>query len=332
MVSDSLVDGFGRRHTQLRVSVTDRCNIRCSYCMPAEMVTFLPRSELLTFEEITRVVRVCTDLGVDKIRLTGGEPLVRARLDRLVAMLASLPHLRELALTTNAMFLPQMARPLRDAGLNRLNISLDTLQEETFFRLTRRSGVQRVLDGIEAALAAGFEKTRLNAVIMRGINDEEIEPLVAFARDRKLEMRFIEFMPLDAEANWQRPAVVTGEELRQRVEQCFGPLLAVERENPAQPATDYTFSDMPLRIGFIDSVSVPFCGACDRLRMTAEGQFRNCLFSTTEWDARKLLRNGENDDMLKATIKACVGAKKAGHGIDSPEFLRPERAMYQIGG
>jgi GTP 3',8-cyclase len=331
-MSTRLTDRYGRKHAQLRVSVTDRCNIRCAYCMPAENVSFLPRSELLSFEEITRLVRACSELGIRKVRLTGGEPLVRAQLDRLVAMLHAIPALEEIALTTNAIHLARMAKPLRDAGLHRLNISLDTLQEETFRKLTRRSGLHRVLEGIQGALDAGFERTRLNAVIMPGMNDAEVEDLVGFARDRQLEIRFIEFMPLDADAHWERPNVITGFSLRARVENRFGPLIPVERTFTSQPATDYQFPDMPLRVGFIDSVSQPFCGACDRLRLTAEGQFRNCLFSTTEWDARRVLRGGGTDEDIRELLTECVWGKKAGHGIDSPEFIRPERAMYQIGG
>lgn len=331
-MSLALLDRFGRSHTQLRISVTDRCNIRCSYCMPAEAVSFLPRSELLTFEEIIRVVGACTELGIRKIRLTGGEPLLRTHLDRLVEMLAGVKGVDEIALTTNGMYLSRFAQLLRDAGLHRLNISLDTLREATFQQISRRSGLYRVLDGINSALAAGFQRTRLNSVILAGVNDDEVLDLVRFARQHNLEIRFIEFMPLDAQEHWKRPAVITGQVLRQIVEHEFGSLIPVDRPNPSQPATDYQFADQPLRIGFIDSVSQPFCGACDRLRMTAEGQFRNCLFSTTEWDARHVLRGGGSDQDLRQLVVDCVRAKKAGHGIDSPDFLRPERAMYQIGG
>ena len=300
--------------------------------MPYENVQFKPRSELLTFEEIERFVRIAVGLGVDRVRLTGGEPLVRSDLPLLVSMLALIDGLVDIAMTTNGILLADQAQALRDAGLNRVNISLDGLQEETFQRIARREGLQRVLDGIFAAQRVGFEKIRLNAVAIRGITEAEIVPLGRFARQHHLELRFIEFMPLDAEENWLSDQVLTGEFIRQELEKEFGPLEPVTRDNPSQPAVDYQFADGVGRIGFINPISQPFCQQCNRLRLTADGQVRNCLFSIEEWDARQVLRSGADDAVVADLIRQCVGAKKVGHGINSPDFLRPQRAMYQIGG
>jgi cyclic pyranopterin phosphate synthase len=327
-----LIDSFGRVHTNLRVSVTDRCNIRCFYCMPNENVQFKPREELLTFEEMERFVRVVAGMGVNKIRLTGGEPLVRHNIDRLVARLAAVPGIDDIALTTNGILLEEYAQKLKDAGLKRLNISLDTLSEETFQKIARREGLQRVLDGIAAAKRAGFERIRLNAIAIKGLSEAEVVPLGRFAREQDLELRFIEFMPLDAENRWESDQVLDGETIRGILEAEFGPLVPTYRPDPSQPAVDYIFEDGAGRIGFINPVSQPFCHECNRLRITAEGQVRNCLFSTIEWDARALLRGGAGDDEIAQLVRDCVAAKKAGHGIDSPEFIKPQRAMYQIGG
>jgi cyclic pyranopterin phosphate synthase len=332
MAAGPLVDRFGRIHTNLRISVTDRCNIRCFYCMPDGPVTFRPKAELLTFEEITRFARVMIQLGVIRFRLTGGEPLARSGLPVLVEMLAGLTGLGDLALTTNGMLLAECAGDLRRAGLRRINISLDTLDEERFRAITRRRGLHRVLEGIAAAQQAGFSRIRLNCVAVRGLTEREISALVRFARQRRLELRFIEFMPLDADQHWTSADVLAGRDIRRHVEQEFGPLLPAQRRDPSQPAVDYVFADGGGRIGFINPVSEPFCGNCTRLRLTAEGQVRNCLFSQTEWDARSIMRNGGTDRDLAALVQACVDQKKAGHGIDSPDFLRPQRAMYQIGG
>jgi cyclic pyranopterin phosphate synthase len=327
-----LVDRFGRMHTNLRISVTDRCNIRCFYCMPDENVQFLPRRDILSFEEIARFVQVVARCGVNKIRLTGGEPLVRHDLPRLVAMLAGIPGIDDLALTTNGILLADQADALRQAGLRRINVSLDALREETFQRISRRPGLDRVLAGIAAAQRAGFEKIRLNAVAIRGITDDEVVPLGRFAREQGLEMRFIEFMPLDAEGNWASEQVLSGETIRAMLEAEFGPLLPVPRPDPSQPAVDFRFADGRGEIGFINPITQPFCGDCNRLRLTAEGKVRNCLFSTVEWDARAVLRGMGSDADLEQLVRDSIAAKKAGHGIDSTEFVRPERAMYQIGG
>lgn len=328
----TLVDSFGRIHTSLRISVTDRCNIRCFYCMPNEDIQFRPREEILSFEEITRLVTVAAELGIRRLRLTGGEPLVRANLVELVTQLAQVPGIDELALTTNGMLLAPVAEPLRRAGLKRINISLDTLDPATFRTIARRDGLDQVLEGIAAAQAAGFQQIRLNAVAIAGLTEPEIVPLARFARSRQLELRFIEYMPLDGEQKWDATQVLTGQRIREILEDNFGSLNPVARTDPSQPAVDFEFADGGGRIGLIHPVSQPFCGDCNRLRVTAEGQLRNCLFSHEEWDARAVLRSGGDDQELAELLIACVGAKKAGHGIDQPDFLRPGRAMYQIGG
>ena len=330
--SSPLVDSFGRIHTNLRISVTDRCNIRCFYCMPEHNVQFKPRSELLTFEEIGRFVRIAAHAGIRRIRLTGGEPLVRNSLDQLIAQLKSLAGIQEIALTTNGMLLSDQAESLCRAGLDRLNISLDTLKEETFFRISRRKGLEQVLQGIAVAKSLPFKKIRLNAIAIANLTETEVLPLASFSREQQLELRFIEFMPLDAEGNWTDTRVLSGREIRKTIESEFGPLVAVDRSDPSQPSTDFQYADGRSRVGFINPVTEPFCGDCNRLRLTAEGQIRNCLFSTTEFDARKLLRNGDADEAIDRLLRECVAAKKAGHGIDSEQFVKPDRAMYQIGG
>jgi cyclic pyranopterin phosphate synthase len=327
-----LIDQFNRRHTSLRISVTDRCNIRCFYCMPNENVRFRPRDQILTFEEIDRFVRVVAQMGVRRLRLTGGEPLVRAGLPRLVKMLADVPGIDDLALTTNGILLEEQAVDLKRAGLDRLNISLDTLSEETFQKISRREGLDRVLAGIAAAQRVGFKNIRLNAIAIQGLTEDEIIPLARFARDRGLELRFIEYMPLDAEGHWQPADVLDGAAIRRILESEFGTLAPVGRPHPSQPASDFEYSDGRGRVGLIQPVSQSFCGACDRLRLTAEGQIRNSLFSTAEWDARALLRGHGTDDELAGLVRDCVAAKAPAHGINTVEFIRPERAMYQIGG
>lgn len=327
-----LLDRYGRLHSNLRISVTDRCNIRCFYCMPDTSIVFKPKAEILTFEEIERFARVMASVGVNKLRLTGGEPLVRAHLAELVESLAAIPGVEDLALTTNGMLLADQAQPLKDAGLERINISLDTLSADTFQQITRRTGLDQVLQGIQAAQEVGFKKIRLNAIAIRGLTEKEIVPLASFARRRKLELRFIEFMPLDAEDQWQSDQVLTGEAIRARLEAAFGPLHPVERLDVSQPAVDYKFSDGIGQVGFINPVSQPFCSDCNRLRLTAEGQVRNCLFSTSEWDARQLMRNGSSNRQILDLVRDCVAHKQPGHGINTTDFEKPARAMYQIGG
>jgi len=329
---DPLVDRLGRVHTNLRVSVTDRCNIRCFYCMPAEHVEFKPRHEILTFEEIAQFVRVAARLGVNKLRLTGGEPLVRSEIDQLVAQLVAVPGIREVALTTNGVLLAEQAVALKQAGLHRLNISLDALDREKFQQITRRDELHRVLEGIRAARAAGFDRTKLNAVAIRGISESELVPLAQFARQNDLEIRFIEYMPLDADGNWNNDEVLPGEEIRARVEDAIAPLEPLPVVDPSQPATDYRFVDGKGTIGFINPVTQSFCHLCNRLRLTADGKIRNCLFSIREWDARELMRRQGRDEELADLIREAVLAKQAAHGINTDEFVKPERAMYQIGG
>ena len=326
-----LVDGFGRTHTDLRISVTDRCNLRCTYCMPLE-VSFRPREELLTYEEIARVAAVAARLGIRTTRLTGGEPLVRRDLPELVRQLVATDGIEEVALTTNGLLLAEQAEPLRAAGLRRLNVSLDSLRPDVFERIARRGGLDRVLAGLAAAKQAGFPRIRINAVSIRGLTEEEIVPLAVFCRREGLDLRFIEFMPLDAEEDWTPARVLSGAEVRGILEREVGRLVREPVADRGQPAVDWRWGDGAGRVGFIDPVTRPFCDRCDRLRLTADGQFRNCLFSTVEWDVRRVLREGADDAAVVALLRACVAAKKAAHGIDSPAFERPARAMYQIGG
>ena len=326
-----LVDGFGRVHTDLRISVTDRCNLRCTYCMPADVV-FLPREELLSYEEIARVAAVAAGQGIRTVRLTGGEPLLRRDLDRLVRLLVAVPGIEEVALTTNGLLLAEQAGALATAGLSRLNVSLDAIRTEAFEKLARRRGLDRVLAGLAAARAAGFRSIRINAVSIRGLSEAEIVPLAEFCRREALQLRFIEFMPLDAEGGWDEGQVLSGKEVRGILERAIGPLEPLPPADAGQPAVDWRWADGGGLVGFIDPVTSPFCDRCDRLRLTADGQFRNCLFSTTEWDARAVLREGGSDDDIAALFQACVAAKRAAHGIGSAAFERPARAMYQIGG
>jgi cyclic pyranopterin phosphate synthase len=286
----------------------------------------------LTFEEIVRFARVVAGLGVNKIRLTGGEPLVRQDLPRLVAALAAVSGIEDIALTTNGILLAENAQALRDAGLHRLNVSLDALDAETFRLIARRDGFERIVVGLFAAQRVGFENIKLNTVAIRGITETQIVPLGHFARHHGFELRFIEFMPLDADGAWDNSQVLAGDEIRRILEAEIAPLEPLPIVDPSQPATDFRFVDGHGTVGFINPVTQPFCGDCNRLRLTAEGQVRNCLFSTVEWDARALLRAGGSDEELADLVSTCVGAKKAGHGINSDRFVKPDRAMFQIGG
>jgi cyclic pyranopterin phosphate synthase len=339
MVAAPLVDGYGRVHRDLRISVTDRCNFRCTYCMPVEGMTWLPRSEVLTFEEIERVARVCVEcFGVDSIRLTGGEPTVRAHLPALVAKLAALrvPDVEvdggrpiDLALTTNGATLRTVAPALVDAGLRRVNVSLDTLRPDRFVELTRRDQLADVLDGIDAAVDAGLAPVKVNAVVMRGVNDDEIVDLAAFGRTRGITMRFIEWMPLDADGRWDNGAVVGQEEIVAAIDAVF-PLEPIVRGH--EPAERFAYRDGQGEVGVIASVTRPFCATCDRVRLTADGQMRSCLFAVDETDLRALLRSGASDDDLAAAVQRCVAGKWAGHMIGQVTFVRPRRSMSQIGG
>jgi cyclic pyranopterin phosphate synthase len=331
-MNPKLVDSFGRVHTALRLSVTDRCNIRCFYCMPSEEIEFLPRPHLLTFEELTRVVRVFASLGIRKIRLTGGEPLVRRDIPVLIRALRQIGGIEEIAMTTNAILLADRAAALRNAGLDRLNISLDTLDRQQFQEITRRDELPATLNGIAAALAAGFDDIRLNAVAVKGLIESQIDSLVEFAIGHQLTLRFIEFMPLNSSGRWHEDDVLTGRKIRAIIEQRFGQLIPVPCEDLSQPASAFRTRDGTAQIGFINSVSEPFCGNCNRLRLTAEGKLRNCLFSHAEWDLRGPLREGAGDDELESIILGSVASKRAAHGMGDGDFRKPERAMYQIGG
>ena len=327
-MTEQLLDGFGRVHRDLRISVTDRCNFRCTYCMPAEGLEWVPREDLLTFEEIARVARIMVRrYGVDGIRLTGGEPTVRARLPVLVEMLSSLGV--DLAMTTNGVTLPLLARDLRTAGLGRVNISCDSLRADRFAELARRDELSRVLEGIDAAVDAGFSPVKVNCVVMRGINDDEIADFVDFGRRKGVEVRFIEFMPLDADGIWTNDTVVGVEEILARVH-AASPVVPVERTSA--PAARYRFADGRGSVGIVASVSDSFCSTCDRVRLTADGQFRNCLFAVEETDLRALLRSGADDDEVAAAIAGSVASKWAGHQINRVHFIRPRRSMSQIGG
>jgi cyclic pyranopterin phosphate synthase len=327
-VTAALVDPFGRVVRDLRVSVTDRCNFRCTYCMPEEGMVWLPRSEVLTFEEIERVARICVErFGFDGIRITGGEPTVRAHLPVLVAKLAALGV--DLALTTNGASLSLLVDDLRAAGLHRINISCDSLRAERFAAMTRRDALPQVLDGIAAAQAAGFDPVKVNVVLVRGVNDDEVLDFATFGRERGVHVRFIEFMPLDADGTWTADQVVPSAEVVAAIDRLY-PLEPVV--HGAEPAARWRYRDGGGEIGVIASVTQPFCGNCDRVRLTAEGAFRTCLFAVDEVDLRSRLRSGADDDEVAAAIAAAVGTKWAGHRIGKVNFVRPARSMSQIGG
>lgn len=326
-----LIDTFGRVHNNLRISVTDRCNIRCVYCMP-ENVEFLPRSSLLTYEEITRFVRVAAGLGIDKIRLTGGEPLVRRDLPQLVRSLCEVEGIKDVGLTTNGILLAPMAKDLYDAGLRRINISLDTMDPVKFLELTRRTGFEQVIEGILAAKLAGFDPVKVNAVAIKSVTEDDIIPLARFCREHGLELRFIEYMPLDAGDAWERGKVLFASEMIEILTQEFGPLIPDPNADPRAPASDYDYSDGGGRIGFIASVSRPFCQSCNRIRLTADGKLRNCLFSLDETDVRGLLRDGGDDAAISSVLEASVKTKWEGHEINTSKFIKPERLMHSIGG
>ncbi len=325
----SLVDGFGRVHRDLRISVTDRCNFRCTYCMPAEGLDWMAREDLLTYEELTRVARVCVErFGFDGIRLTGGEPTVRANLPVLIEQLSSLGV--DLSLTTNGTTLSNLAPTLVAAGLERINISLDSLLRDRFEQITRRDELDKVLEGIDAAVSAGLAPVKINCVVMRGVNDDEIVDFARFGRERGVTVRFIEFMPLDAQGEWTNEQVVTKAEIVAAIGEVFPLQPVAERES--DPAARWRYVDGGGEFGVIPSVTEAFCESCDRVRLTADGMLRHCLFATRELDLRTLLRNGATDDDLAEAIIAEVGAKWAGHQINQVHFIRPTRSMSQIGG
>jgi len=331
-MTTGLRDTFGRSHDSLRLSVTDRCNIRCFYCMPESDPAYVARAEILSYEEIERFATIAASLGVTKLRITGGEPLVRRDLPRLVRRLAALGGIEDLALTTNGVLLEDQAPALYDAGLRRINIHLDTLDRERFLRITRRDELDRVLAGIAACRRLGFRPIKLNAVAVKGLVEPDIVPLARFGRENGMEVRFIEFMPLDAQGIWDRGSVLTAEEILQTLEREIAPLVEIPDADPRAPATEYRYADGIGRVGFIASVSRPFCLNCNRLRLTADGHLRYCLFAIEETDVRTLLRGGAADNEIAAAIRATVRAKWEGHEINTARFVAPPRAMYSIGG
>ena len=347
----SLVDSHGRTLRDLRVSLTDRCNFRCLYCLPeteaaqnfyrgrwAKMPEskpivqqWVPKSHLLSFEEIERVIRLAARLGITKIRLTGGEPLLRQEIEKLVERIATIPGIEDLAMTTNGFLFAKKARALRSAGLRRVSFSMDSLDRDNFKKMTGRDGLDSVLKGIQLAKELGFAPVKVNAVVIRDINDHEIESLVAFARDLDVSLRFIEFMPLDSARAWQREMVVTGPEILRRLQARFNLRLAPS-DNPSSTSKRWVHADGHGEIGIIAPVSEPFCGHCNRIRLTADGKIRTCLFSVHEHDLRSQLRGNVSDEELDCWLRSVVWQKEARHHIGEPEFIAPPRSMSCIGG
>jgi GTP 3',8-cyclase len=326
-----LIDSFGRVHDNLRVSVTDRCNIRCFYCMPETGVKFEKRSEILNFEEIERFVRIAAKLGVTKLRVTGGEPLVRRDLPVLIRRLAAVPGIRDLALTTNGVLLPELAGPLYDAGLRRINVHLDTLDRGRFLQITRRDDLDMVLTGMARAKELGY-RIKINAVAVKNLVEPDIVPLARYARENGFEVRYIEFMPLDAQGLWDRNKVLLADDIIAVLSREIAPLVPVPDPDPRAPATEYAFADGGGNVGFIASVSRPFCLNCNRLRLTADGKIRYCLFAIEEDDVKSLMRNGSSDDDIAALVRRNIAGKWIGHEINSAKFVAPPRPMYSIGG
>ncbi len=325
-----LIDTLGRVADDLRISVTDRCNFRCTYCMPAEGMQWLPRNELLTFEELTRLLGLFVHLGVRAIKVTGGEPTVRADLPRLVSMFREVGPDLDISITTNGMLLDALAKPLAEAGVDRATVSCDSLLKHRFEEMTRRDALERVLRGLKAAEAAGLDPVKINCVVIGGTNDDEVVDFATWARETGYEVRFIEYMPLDAQHSWERQKVVPGGRILEAISNKY-PLVD---EGPGdRPASTYRFADgSPGGIGVIPSVTEPFCSTCNRLRLTAEGQFRNCLFALDETDLRGPIRAGATDDDLEQLIREATWSKWPGHRINHPDFVQPDRSMSAIGG
>jgi len=326
-----LVDSFGRVHDNLRISVTDRCNIRCFYCMPETGVKFVPRSQIMTFEEIERFARIAATLGINKLRVTGGEPLVRRDLPVLVRRLAAISGIRDLALTTNGVTLAELAEPLYRAGLRRINVHLDTLDRERFRQITRRDELEKVLAGLAEVKRLGY-RVKLNAVAVKNLVEPDIVPLARYARDHGFEVRYIEFMPLDAQNLWDRGKVLLAGEIIETLSREISPLVPVPDPDPRAPATEYEYADGGGRVGFIASVSRPFCLNCNRLRLTADGKLRYCLFAIQEDDVKALMDSGATDAAIAALIRRNVAGKWEGHEINTARFVAPPRPMYSIGG
>ena len=328
-----LANSYGRVATDLRVSLTDRCNLRCAYCMPPEGLDWLPGDEVLTGDEIVRLITIgVTRLGIREVRFTGGEPLLRRDLESIVSRTAALVPRPEISLTTNGIGLSRRAGALREAGVDRINVSLDTLRPEVFRKLARRDRLPDVLDGLAAAAAAGLTPVKVNTVLMRGINDDEAVPLLAYCLSHGYELRFIEQMPLDAQHGWKRAEMVTADEIFASLSSSFTLTPDEERARGAAPAETFLVDGGPARVGVIASVTRPFCGSCDRVRLTADGQVRNCLFAREESDLRSALRSGAPDEEIARRWQAAVAVKLPGHGINDPSFLQPDRPMSAIGG
>jgi GTP 3',8-cyclase len=328
---EPLLDGWGREIKSLRISVTDKCNFRCRYCMPAEGLQWLPREEILDYEEIARLVRIMSAMGVEEVRLTGGEPLARRNLPALVSLLAGIPGVNDLSLTTNGVLLDRYAAPLVEAGLKRLNVSLDSLSHVRFAEITRRDALDRVLAGLEEAERyPELRPIKVNCVAIRGFTEEEVPALAELARRKPYVVRFIEFMPLDADEAWREDDVLTGGEIRALIEERW-PLVEIPAK-PSSTARRFRFADGAGEIGFVNPVSEPFCSSCDRIRLTADGQLRTCLFSRREWDLKTPLRDGSSDEEVEALIRWAVRHKELKHKINEPGFVRASRTMSQIGG
>ncbi|HTF58034.1 MAG TPA: GTP 3',8-cyclase MoaA [Planctomycetota bacterium] len=326
-----LRDAHGRQIRNLRISVTDRCNFRCIYCMPKDP-HWMPHENIMTFEEIVRFARIAISTGIEKIRLTGGEPTARKDFPRLVAMIAPLEGLRDLSVTTNGMLLKKLAQPLWDAGLRRINVSLDTLKEEKFVHIARRDALPEVMAGIEEARRVGFSPLKINMVVMRNHNEDEVGAFARLSREGPFHVRYIEFMPLDGDGLWSRDKVVPAQEILDRIRTEVGDLETMSGGTLSDPARVFRFKDGRGDIGVIASLSEPFCFACDRIRITADGKIRTCLFSHTETDVLGMMRGGADDATIAKTVVDAVWKKEAGHGINDPGFLQPKRAMYAIGG
>jgi cyclic pyranopterin phosphate synthase len=329
---EPLTDSWGRRIESVRVSVTDKCNFRCTYCMPAEGLEWLRRDEILSFEEIARLVGVLAAMGVSEVRLTGGEPLVRRDLPELVRMLAATPGVDDLSLTTNGVLLDRLAAPLVEAGLRRINVSLDSLSHTRFAEITRRDALDQVLRGLEEIERyPELRPIKVNCVAVKGFTEEEVPALAALARRKPYVVRFIEFMPLDADEAWREDQVLTGAEIRALVEAEYGPLVELPAK-ASSTAKRFAFADGKGELGFVNPVSEPFCSSCDRIRVTADGQLRTCLFSRREWDMKSRLRDGSSDEQLAEAIRFAVRHKELKHKINEPGFVRASRSMSQIGG
>ena len=326
-----LIDGMGRTIVNLRISVTDRCNFRCTYCMPADNVEFMDRSNLLSFEEIQRVAQIVSRMGINRLRLTGGEPLMRKNLPVLIKMLNEVDGIDDIAMTTNAYFLKDQAQSLKDAGLKRLNVSLDALDPKKFRDVNRRDCLQSVLDGLDTARKVGFKSIKINAVAVRNFTETEIMSLIEMGRSDGFEIRFIEFMPLDSDKVWERDKVLFGHEIVNMIKENYE-LVPIDNSLEIGPASEYNFADGKGKIGIITAVSNPFCDHCNRIRMTADGKLRTCLFSTEETNLKELIRSGATDKTIIETLKQAILVKEPGHKINLDDFERPTRAMHAIGG